>query len=399
MRKITFGSLAFFFNILAAFSQNNTDSTYSSRKLKLDEINLVSGYYMQDGNHSAVTGGLGSEKLTDFSNTIELKFIRTDRKLRQHTLTGEIGIDHYSSASSDKIDPNTISSPSHADTRLYPSVDYTIKNKQNFSAGANASYSTEFDYKSYGLGVHLTKASIDNNRELSLKLQAYFDTWKVIYAFELRPPGYGTGGKGGGEVSSAPRNSYSASFSFSQVINSKMQVALLLDLISQNGMLATSYQRVYFNDNSAHFELLPSQRFKIPFGARFNWFATNKVIVRNYYRYYQDNWGLSAHTFEMEVPVKLNPFFSVSPFYRFYSQNAAEYFAGYKEHNPSTSLFTSDFDLSGFTSNYLGAGFRWVPENGVFNFHKWNSLDFRYGHYLRSDGLQSDMITLALKFR
>lgn len=399
MRKISFAAMAFFFHILASFSQTS-DSAYKSRKLKWEEINFVSGYYHQNGDHSAVTGGIGTERLSDLSNTIDIKLVRTDKQNREHSLNGEIGIDHYTSASSDKIDPNTISSPSYSDTRIYPSVNYTIKNPANgFSFGGGLSYSTEFDYQSLGAALQFAKAWDNNNTELNCKLQAYWDTWKVIYPFELRPPGYGTGGEGSGNVDFAPRNSYSISLALSRVINEKMQFALLLDLVTQSGHLETSYQRVYFTDNSAKPELLPANRFKIPAGARFNWFITNHLLLRSFYRFYHDDWGLSAHTIELELPIKISPFFSLSPFYRFYTQNAAEYFSAYRQHGIADAFYTSDYDLSKFTANYLGAASRWVPEKGVFHVSKWNAVELRYGHYNRSNGLSSDMITLAATFK
>ena len=89
--------------LLHSFGQ--ADSTgYQSRKLKVEEINLVSSYYKQDGNNAAVTGGIGSQKLTDIANVIDIKLTRYDKKLRKHTFGAEVGIDTYTSASSDKID-------------------------------------------------------------------------------------------------------------------------------------------------------------------------------------------------------------------------------------------------------------------------------------------------------
>src|SRR3954466_2574116 len=131
MRKLTLGMIALILNTLAAFSQQSDSSQYTSRKLKLDEVNLVSSYYHQDGNNSAVTGGSGTEKLTDFSNTLDLKLLRSDKVQRQHTLQLEIGLDHYTSASSDSIDPYTLSSASSSDTRFYPSASYSVKNPKN----------------------------------------------------------------------------------------------------------------------------------------------------------------------------------------------------------------------------------------------------------------------------
>jgi hypothetical protein len=102
MRKLSLTVIGMYVSILSAFSQNTNDSSYKNKKLTVDEINFVSGYYHQDGNNSAVTGGIGSEKLTDFANTIELKLLKYDNKLRKHNLNFELGVDHYSSASSRK---------------------------------------------------------------------------------------------------------------------------------------------------------------------------------------------------------------------------------------------------------------------------------------------------------
>src|SRR5258708_1548440 len=102
---------------------------YKSRKLRIDEINLVSSYYSQNGNNAAVTGGIGSEKLNDIANVIDINLIRYDKHSHKHSLAAELGIDHYTSASSDMVDLKANSSASHADTRIYPSINYTIENE------------------------------------------------------------------------------------------------------------------------------------------------------------------------------------------------------------------------------------------------------------------------------
>ncbi len=386
-----------YLGILSAFSQTDS-SAYKNRKLHLDEINFVSGYYKQDGDHSAVTGGIGTEKLTDFANTIELKFLRYDNKLRRHDLSFELGIDHYSSASSDKIDPSTISSASSADTRIYPSLSWSITNEaKRTTFGLNTSFSKEYDYRSFGIGTSFTKASKDNDREFTGRLQAYLDQWSVILPIELSPnSGFG---REHHNYPSQARNSFSGSFSLAQVVNKNLQVLLIAEPAYQNGLLATKYQRVYFTDGSLKAETLPDNRFKIPLGVRANYFFGDRVILRSFYRYYQDDWGLKAHTIDVELPVKLTPFFSVSPFYRFYSQNAVHYFAPYARHAPTETFFTSDYDLSKFTSRYYGAGIRMAPPKGVFGIQKLNSLELRYGHYIRNDGLHSNQVSLHLKWK
>lgn len=404
MRKISLAALGMYISVLSAFSQTKTaedSSLYKSRKLTAEEVNFVSGYYHQNGNNSAVTGGIGTEKLTDFANTIDLKLTKYDTKSRKHTIGVEVGVDHYTSASSDKIDPRTISSASISDTRFYPSASWNIQNEQKGTDfGINASFSKEYDYTSYGFGAGFTKTSKDKNREFTVKLQAFLDTWKVIYPYELKPSGYSSGsGRDPGSEDYEPRNSYSASLSYSQVINQRLQIMFLFDPAYQKGLLATKYQRIYFTNGSERAETLPDQRFKIPLGVRANYFLGDKVIFRSFYRYYQDDWGLKAHTIDMETAVKITPFVSISPFYRFYAQNAVDYFAAYGQHDAAETNFTSDYDLSKFTSNYFGAGIRLAPPKGVLGIQNWSSVELRYGHYSRSNGLQSDALTLHVKFK
>src|SRR6476620_5445658 len=133
MRKLSLAVIGMYISVLSAYSQSTLagDIThYKSKKLSLDEVNLVTGYYQQTGDHSAVTGGVGTEALNDIATTIELKLYKYDRKQRRHNFNLELGVDHYTSASSDKIDPYTISSPSHSDTRVYPSIGWTVQNEE-----------------------------------------------------------------------------------------------------------------------------------------------------------------------------------------------------------------------------------------------------------------------------
>jgi len=393
MLRITLAATSIFLLTLAGFSQPVQDSTgYQVRKIKLEEVNFVSGYYKQDGNNSAVTGGIGSEKLTDFATTIDVKLSRYDYRHRKHSLSVEVGVDVYTSASSDQIDPNTISSASSQDVRVYPSITYSRTNEALGSTLTVAgSVSSEYDYLSTGLGVGFSKLSKDKNREFGVKAQVFLDTWSVILPVELRSFDNHSGKE--------PRNSYSTSFTLSQVITKRLQMLLLADVAYQEGQLATLYHRTYFNDGSHKVENLPDNRWKVPVGIRLNYFAGDRFILRTFYRYYMDSWGLTAHTVELETPVKITPFFSVSPFYRFYKQQGVKYFAPYEEHDLSEEFYSSDYDLSTLSSQMAGMGVRFAPPGGVLGISKFNALEFRYGHYMRSTSLTSDILTLFLKFK
>lgn len=404
MKKIYFNLAILCLGVMNAYGQIavKTDqslkdtTSYKSRKLKVDEINIVSAYYNQNGNNSAVTGGLGTEKLTDIANTFDLQLSRYNKQGLKSTFAFELGIDHYSSASSDKIDPSTISSASSADTRIYPSLNWTQTNEETGNSfGLTASYSGEFDYQSIGAGFNLTRLSKSQNTQFDLKLQAFFDQWTVILPIELRDGNTGNHGNSG----TAPRNSYSGAFSISQVINQRLQMMFIIEPSFQNGLLATKYQRNYFTNGSVQAETLPDNRYKLPIGLRLNYFLGDNFILRGFYRYYADSWAIRANTFELEVPIKLNSFFSVSPFYRYNQQNGTTYFAPFGQHQVGEQFFTSDYDLSDMSSNFFGTGIRLSPPKGVFGMQRLNMLELRYGHYLRNTGLTSNIISLNLKFK
>src|SRR5688572_28886683 len=103
MKKLSLAIIGMYAGILASFSQPADTSQYKSRRLTFEEINFVTGYYWQDGDNSAVTGGTGTEKLTDISNSLQLKLYRYGKTKRKQTILFEIGVDHYTSASSDNI--------------------------------------------------------------------------------------------------------------------------------------------------------------------------------------------------------------------------------------------------------------------------------------------------------
>jgi hypothetical protein len=389
MKKLIISIVALF-GIFNAKAQENTNNE-QPKKLTFDEANLVSSYYKQDGNNSAVTGGTGTEKLTDISNTIDVTMVKYDKKDRKNKFGFSVGIDHYTSASSDMIDLKANSSASRSDNRIYPALSWSRENEsKGTTLMAGVSTSFEYDYQSYGANIGFSKKTANRMGEFTAKFQAYLDQVKLIAPIELRTnDGYGTSG----------RNTFALSLAYSQIINQNFQIEILGDAVQQTGYLSLPFHRVYFNDNSVHQEALPDKRFKIPIGLRANYFLGDKVILRAYYRYYTDDWGLKSNTFSLETPVKISPFISVSPFYRYYSQTATKYFAPYQQHTAFDDFYTSNYDLSKFDSHFYGAGIRISPKNGLFGVERLNMLEIRYGHYTKSVGMKSDIISLNVRFR
>ncbi len=397
-RIIAAACLAFLF-VQQSKAQNDTvSSSYKKNKLKIEEINFVSSYYTQDGDNSAVTGGVGTEKLTDIATNFEVILSKKDSKNNIHGLDINVGIDSYTSASSDNIDPSTVTSASYQDIRIYPSANYSVQNvEKRYILTAGVWFSAEYDYTSIGANLGYTKTSKDKNTEFSVKGMAFFDTWKVILPIEIRN---NPTDNDANHLDSKPRTSYNLGMTLSQVINKNFQIALLTDIGYQEGLLATKFNRVYFDDLSVRSEKLPNTRFKIPIGIRANYFLSDKIVLRTFYRYYYDNWNINSHTISLEPSFKLTPFSSLSLPYRFYMQTGSRYFDAINQHQLTDEYYTSDYDLSKFSSNMIGLGYHLTDsDKGIFNIKRVHSLELRYGYYTRNNGLSSHILTLALQFK
>lgn len=415
--------------------EKDTTIVFKKRVLESIEVDFLMSYYQQDGVHSAVSGGKGMEELTDITPTIVVAVPLND----DDVLTADLGISAYSSASSGNINPFDSATPSPWQASSGASAQDVLttmvlnyshsSDDRNTIWNAHISGSVEYDYSSIGFGGGLTKLFNNKNTEIGLAANVYLDTWQPIYPKELQDfKDNGNSLNGGifndftiiGNTNYNPmafsfqenknRNSFALSLSFSQVVNKKMQLSLFVDVLQQQGLLSTPYQRVYFADvdnsfiNEFHLaddiERLPDTRFKLPIGARWNYYLNEKLVLRTYYRYYTDNWGLSSHTASIELPYKITDRFTIFPIYRYYTQSEADYFAPYDTHLSTEEFYTSDYDLSSFDAHQYGGGINYTDIFTATHIWKFGlkNIDLRYNHYSRSDGLEADIISLGMKF-
>ncbi|MBF9253696.1 DUF3570 domain-containing protein [Pontibacter sp. 172403-2] len=380
----------------AAMAQGTAKDPKFFQQVSPADVNILASYYTQDGDHSPVTGGIGTEQLTDVTPTIIVN-VPLDTVTSLHV---NFGMDFYSSASTDNIDPFEVSSASSSDTRTHINIGLSRNNNlHHVIRSINIGASKEYDYTSFSVGAGWTKGSRDGNRELSLAGEIFMDAIKVIYPIELRGQG--------DLVSANKRQSYNFSATLSQVINQRLQLSFSSDLVYQTGLLSTTFHRVYFQDQEKpQVEQLPANRFKFPFGLRLNYYAGDYLTARLFYRFYNDSWGISSHTLELETPIKIGPFFSIYPFYRFYTQTGANYFAPYGRHLLSEEFYTSDYDLSDLNSHKAGLGVRYSPLFGISKFNMpisgnstlFKSIELRAAQYWRNDGLHAFIISTDLGF-
>ncbi len=423
MKIITF--IIFFVSVFWSHAQEEPVSTYKKRVLEATEINLLMSYYQQDGEHAAVTGGEGTEELKDVSSSLVVSMpLNAD-----DVLTVDVGISAYSSASTSNINPldgdNTFISPFNAssgasrnDVLVYANPSYEhSSDDRNSIWRAQVSFSNEFDYFSLGFGGGYTRLFNSKNTEVSANAQVFLDHWNPQIPIELRDGFFDDRITGEGiydpmfkGFNTDKRNSYALSLSFSQILDKKWQASLLMDLVLQNGLLSTPFQRIYFGDINDFFiddfqladdvERLPDSRFKIPLGIRMNYYLNDFFTFRGYYRFYFDDWGIAASTVSLEVPIKLNDSFTMYPIYRFYTQRAADYFYKKEDALSNYTFYTSDYDLSSFHAHQYGLGLQYkdiFADTRLFLFGL-KALDLRLNRYNRSDGLDAFIVTFGATF-
>lgn len=378
------------------------DSLYKKKLLTNIDIEAFYSYYAQDGNHSAVTGGIGTEELTvnNVGFNLDVTFDTS------HTLIVASYLDVIASASVDNID-YVVSSASAQDNHLAVQLGYQYTSKRKpFLLGAKYLFSIESDLTSHGFSLWTSVGSADLSRNFSVSINCFFDDLRwgrfnekvgykpttLVYPVELRYKQW---------FDIYTRNSYNLNLGLRQDLNRKMSLQVDLGSILQKGLISTSFHRMYYKDSdSVKVENLPRQRLQFPMGVGLNSFIGSAFILKAYYRYYWDDIGIRAHTLSIETPIKLNYKFSFYPFIRIHQQSASTYFKPYKEHALADEFYTSDYDLSAFWSYKVGLGFGFYPDQR-FGRSRWsfNNLMLRYAYYWRTDNLNAHMISLLLNVR
>ncbi|MGB0377049.1 MAG: DUF3570 domain-containing protein [Flavobacteriaceae bacterium] len=448
---------------------------FKKKVLETVEVDMLLSYYGQDGQHASVTGGIGSEELTDISPAIVVRIPVAE----DGVLTADLSLSQYTSASSSNGNPfntgassgnysgneNSNATPdpngtpweastgaSQMDVLTAMQVGYSHSSEDRnriWNVGLSGSF--EYDYESAGVGGGYTWLFFEKNTEIGLSGQVLFDRWKPIIPTEIHeyqkfganflshPNSYFNNvvildEQGYRRTDYAPtnfrdyttthRNSFSFSAYFSQILSPKWQMAFFADYVVQEGVLANPLQRVYFEDRQDYYigiasqiptytdpsnrgvfhladdiERLPNRRVKTPWGIRLNGYLNDLMVLRTYYRYYSDDWGIQGHTMQAELPLKISSQWKLTPSFRWYNQSAARYFRPYNRHLSSSNFYTSDYDLSAFDAQQWGLGVTYYDLFTQLQFAGFGIkyVDLRGQVYNRSDGLSAFVVSGGIK--
>jgi uncharacterized protein DUF3570 len=383
------------FALSSAYGFGQTVNPFPKKKIPKSAIQVLYGQYMQDGEHSAITGGIGTENLQVYSP----EFIMGTELDSLRSYSVDAGVDVITSASIDNID-FVKSSASRVSTRAYLTLasDQQFRKHPNNGVGVRGYFSIESAYLSFGGALSYSHNSLDLTRSFSAELETFFDDlrWgrlngerplQLVYPSELRYKQW---------FVAYLRQSYNLSMSLQQTINNRVVLAILPGISYQQGLLSTPYHRAYFLDGSERVENLPAKRWKFPLGLQLNSFIGDRYILRGYYRFYWDDFGIFANTFSADLGIRILPQLTITPSVRLYTQTAAYFFRPYQKLDSTMAYYSSDYDLSSFNAFELALEGNLAFFGNRLRRIEMSNISLRYSFYKRTDGLHAHMISTIL---
>ena len=343
------------------------------------EIDFLTSYYDQDGDHSPVTGGLGTEELQSASPVFVIKYTTAS----QWALTANLGVDNITSASTDRIDEGVtgdhVSGASRLDNRVFSLFNAGRQfGRQNW--GFTLGFSKEYDYRSINGGVNWSMDFNQKNSNLAVTLHHYADTVDL----------YDINGVNQGEDD---RTTTDLSATFTQVLGTKTVVGLELSLSNQSGFLSSPFQEVILTDGDHVAERLPDSRRRTALRFSLNHAFSDRLIQRSYYRIYDDDFGIQAHSVELEthflLPFKRKTW--LYPIFRYHTQTGSDYFGLPQQFSAGDPFYTADRDLSEFDSMKYGLGMSFALNGRSFRRASWRAT-----YYDRDDGLTAFTLAFGL---
>ena len=254
------------------------------------------------------------------------------------------------------------------------------------------SYSEESDYVSTGLALNYARNLNDKNTTLNLGWSHNFDSVRDDFFIWQK------------------KDSDDFFIGVNQLINSKTYFTANFTYGHSSGYLSDPYRIVYagnallqqqtgFDDpngtpilmdaDGLRPEKRPSKKDKfIGYVSLVHFFTPLNAGAEMSYRFYHDTYGVNAHTIDFAWHQKIGRKLVISPSFRYYHQNAADfYYYMVPDYNNWPQFYSADYRLSEFESFTYGICLTWRIAKAM-------SLDFTYSRYemIGMDGVTADSI-------
>jgi len=225
-------------------------------------------------------------------------------------------------------------------------------------------YSSERDYRGANGGL---EGSWDLNNKLTTLSAG------AGYTHNVLDPTEGGSARFPARITHANNHEYNGFAGIAQVLGEETVLQTSVAFTYQNGYLSDPYKLAYVAGATVN-DARPGNRRKLAWNTRLRQnIALLDATVHLDYRYYHDDWGVTAHTAELAWYQTLPSSWALVPRVRWYTQSQADFYQPYYNFQMSNGLYSSDYRLSPFgaLSESLGV----YKKLGTWN------LSFRYEHY------------------
>ena len=171
----------------------------------------------------------------------------------------------------------------------------------------------------------------------------------------------------------------------SQVLTRNMLMSVNYEVVTDEGFLNNPYRSVrYLDPNngsgySYQAERYPNTRTSNAVGVRGRYFLPYRAALSGGYRYFTDDWEIEAHTGNVGYIQPFGPW-SFEIGYRYYTQDAAEFYSDLFPYENAQNFLARDKELSTFDTHTLQLGVTFDFIEGGWSFLEKGTLNAYYDH-------------------
>jgi hypothetical protein len=172
----------------------------------------------------------------------------------------------------------------------------------------------------------------------------------------------------------------------SQVATRNLILGLSFETITEEGFLNNPYRQVRFVDPDAALgysyesELYPRTRTGNALALRARWYLPYRAALQADYRFYSDTWDINASTAEVAYTHPLDHAWTFDVHFRFYTQNAAEFYSDLFPREDFQNFLARDKELAAMQSQSLGFGVAYEFKPGRIEFLGKAAVNLKYDH-------------------
>lgn len=168
------------------------------------------------------------------------------------------------------------------------------------------------------------------------------------------------------------------------------------ELSTINGYQSNPFLRALLNGVRTLGEA-PDHRLRHTLTARLRQALPKDTYLEGDYRYYTDDWDLTAHSFSVGLSHYLTPHLLLAGTYRQHSQTGTYFYA--PAYTGTPEFFTADFRLFPFDSKLYTGRVVYTPEGRLFSgmFPEGSGVTFQYEYYNADNGFEALTVSTGLR--